>query len=347
VRRRTRAFALALALAGSGIAFSGPSAGADSSAVQVTAQGWWTKLQSKSLPAPAPPPPNVKPGQLNVQGSPEGASAVAAFKATLGPNDTNPTLTLTVASDAGGDAAILLACRTGSAWTPAENGDFNDSPHVDDKACVNAQRAADGKTYVVPLGTLQFGNQLDVVLTAGVDPQLPAANGSTFQLVFEKIEPNAIATTPGTAPTLTTPKPLGPPSPAPAASTAGSGSGSGATSSSGSGGGGSFRAPATPSGASFTPTPALPQDKLGQTATSPVRNAATTPQVAVPAAAAVKDTNTRLLGLLVLVAGIGLALWTWRDEAKVKVVPAEAAAGEDGGLGRFVRPRTGPPPALT
>jgi hypothetical protein len=407
MNKRLRGFALVLALAGSGIALGGPSAGADSSAVVVTGQGWWTQLQSASLPAPAPAPPNVKPGQLNVQGAPDGARAVAAFKATLGANDTNPTLTLTVASDAGGESAILLACRAGSAWTPEENGDFAHAPHVDDKSCVNAQRAADGKTYVVPLGandtnptltltvasdaggegaillacragsawtpeengdfthaphdddkscvnaqraadgktyvvplgTLQFGNQLDVVFTAGKDPALPT--DSTFQLVFEKIEANAIATTPGTAPTIPTPHPLG----TPAASPAVNGAGSGATSS-GSTGGSSFHAPSVPPSASFTPTPALPADKLGQTATSPVRNAATAPKVAV-AAATGNDSNTRLLGLLVLVAGLGLALWAWRDEAKVKLVPAEAAVPQDGGLGRFVRPRTGPPPALT
>jgi hypothetical protein len=339
MRKRVRGFALVLALAGSGIALGGPSAGADSSSVVVTGQGWWTQLQSASLPAPAPAPPNVKPGQLNVQGAPDGARAVAAFKATLGANDTNPTLTLTVASDAGGESAILLACRAGSAWTPEENGDFAHAPHVDDKSCVNAQRAADGKTYVVPLGALQFGHQLDVVLTAGTDPSLPT--DSTFQLVFEKIEANAIATTPGTAPTIPTPHPLG----TPAASPAVNGAGSGATSS-GSTGGSSFHAPSVPPSASFTPTPALPADKLGQTATSPVRNAATAPKVAL-AAATGNDSNTRLLGLLVLVAGLGLALWAWRDEAKVKLVPAEATEARDGGLGRFVRPRTGPPPALT
>jgi hypothetical protein len=342
--RGARGVALALALAGSGIAFSGPSAGADASALVVTGQGWWTQLQNASLPTPAPAPPNVKPGQLNVQGAPDGGRAVAAFKATLGANDTNPTLTLTVASDAGGEGAILLACRTGSAWTPEENGDFSHAPHVDGRTCVNAQRAADGKTYVVPLGTLQFGNQLDVVFTAGKDPALPT--DSTFQLVFEKIEANAIATTPGTAPTIPTPQPLGAPAPSPAAS----GTGTGVTSS-GSAGGGSFHAPAVPPAASFTPTPALPADKLGQTATSPVRNAATTPQLAVPAAATGNESNTRLLGLLVLVAGLGLALWAWRDEAKVKVLPGQTAEGalvvEEGGLGRFVRPRTGAPPALT
>jgi hypothetical protein len=165
VRRRIKLVGLVLALAGSGIAFSGPGAGAQSAGVQVTGQGWWSKLQNSSLPAPAPAPPNVAPGQLNVQGAPDGAVALAAFKATLGAKDTNPTLTLKVASDGGGGSAILLACRSGSAWTPEENGDFAHAPNVDAKTCVNAQRAADGKTYVVPLGALQFGNQLDVVLT--------------------------------------------------------------------------------------------------------------------------------------------------------------------------------------
>ncbi|MEY2438576.1 MAG: hypothetical protein QOF97_3412 [Acidimicrobiaceae bacterium] len=340
MRRRMRFAAVVLTVVGMGIAFGGPGAGADSSAVVITGQGWWSKLQNKSLPAPAPPPPNVMAGQLNVQGAPDGATAVAAFKATLGPNDTNPTLTLTVASDTGGDKGILLACRTGSAWTAGENGDMADAPHVDDKACVNAQRSADAKTYVVPLGTLQFGHQLDVVLVPGTDPALPAAKGSTFQLVFEKIAANSIATTTGTAPTIPTPHPLGSP-----ASAAGGGSVAPSPASS-SGGGGSFKSPSVPSGVSFTPTPALPQDKLGQTATSPVRNAATTPQVTIPAATETSD-STRLLGLLVLVAGVGLALFTWRDEAKARAAPLAAITTEDGGLGRFVRPRTGAPPALS
>ena len=346
MRRRLKLLALVLAVAGSAIAFGGPSADAESGGVQVTGQGWWTKLQNASLPTPAPPPPNVKPGQLNVQGAPDGTgTAIAAFKATLGAHDTNPTLTLKVATDTGGDAAILLACRTGSAWTPEENGDFAHAPHVDDKTCVNAQRSSDGKTYVVPLGALQFGTQLDVVLTPGKNPALPAPAGAPFQLVFEKIEANAIATTPGTAPTVTTPQLSG--SGTPSVVPGSSGGSLAPAPSASSGGGGSFRPPTAPASTPFTPTPALPQDKLGQTATSPVRNAATTPQVAVPVKAVANSDSTRLLGLLVLVAGVGLALWAWRDEAKAKASPVEALVAEDGGLGRFVRPRTGAPPALT
>jgi hypothetical protein len=70
--------------------------------------------------------------------------------------------------------------------------------------------------------------------------------------------------------------------------------------------------------------------------------------VAVPAAATAENRDSmRLMGLVVLVAGVGLALWAWRDEAQKRALPVEALAAEDGGLGRFVRPRTGAPPALT
>jgi hypothetical protein len=333
------AVACALLLTGFSLAFG--TAGADSSTVQITAQGWWTKTQNKSLPSPAPPPPNVKPGQLNVQGGPNGAVSVAAFKATLGPNDTNPTLTLTVASDTGGSSAVLLACLTGSAWTAVENGDYADSPHVDTTKCVNGHRVDDGKTVTVPLGALQFGTSLDVVLVSGTDPTLPAgANGSTFQFVFEKIAPTAIATTSGGSGAA--PPPLSSPA---FGSFGASGAGAGGTA-------GTHAVVAPPSGASVVPTPAIPADKAGQTATSPVQQAATAPQVAINATDS-ESGRTRTLGILVLLAGTALGLWAWRSDNLARIDAATASATgmadekDARGLGRFVRPRTGQPPALT
>jgi hypothetical protein len=323
--------ACALLLVGFSLAFG--SASADSTSVQITGQGWWSKLQNKALPTAAPAPPNVKTGQLNVEGGPNGAIAIAAFKATLGEHDTNPTLTLSVASDTGGSSAILLACLTGSAWTPTENGDFNDAPHVDTTKCVNAHRADDGKTFTVPLGALQFGNNLDVVLVPGLDPSVPSGNaGSTFELVFDQVAPTSIATTPGTpiaaAPALSGPSLDAIPSSSP----------TGAIHTGGTG--------VVP----VVPTPAVPADKAGATATSPVQQAATAPQIALDAAST-KDGRTRPLGILVLLAGAGLALWAWRSDNLARIAAAGTAAGADdgapGGLGRFVRPRAGQPPALT
>jgi len=323
-----RVLACVLVLVGFGLMTSG--AHAAGGGVEITAQGWWSRLQSKSLPTPAPPPPNVKPGQLDVQGGPTGVIAMAAFRATLGPDGTNPVLTLAVASDTGGASAILLACQTGSAWTPVENGDFADAPHVETSKCVSARRSADGKTFTVPLGSLQFGTNLDVVLVPGTDPTLPeGANGSTFQLVFDKLTAGAIVTTPGTPPPVpaTSPAPAGASGLAPGPGTFG---------------------PRTPVLAPVAPTPAVPVDKAGATATSPVQQAATAPQVAISAAAA-ERAGTRWFGAAVVAIGVALALWARREDnlGRLAALRGEAMVAADRGLGRFVRPRTGLPPPLS
>src|SRR5205807_9926678 len=105
-------------------------------------------------------------------------------------------------------------------------------------------------------------------------------------------------------------------------------------------------------GASVVPTPAIPADKAGQTATSPVQQAATAPQVAVNASS-IDDGRTRRVGILVLAAGAALGLWAWRTDnlTRLSSIAATAAGAPGptaaGGLGRFVRPRSGQPPALT
>jgi hypothetical protein len=156
--------------------------------------------------------------------------------------------------------------------------------------------------------------------------------------VFEKIAPTSIATTSGAS--SAAPPPLSSPA---FGATANAG---------GSAGGGHSPVASNPSGLAVVPTPAIPADKAGQTATSPVQQAATAPQIGINASDA-ENGRTRTLGILVLVAGAALGLWAWRSDNLARLAAATAgatdAAGDKsaGGLGRFVRPRTGQPPALT
>ena len=159
----------ALLLGGTG------AAGADGPPVQLTAKGWWWEAQVDQLPAPLPAPPNVSPGQIYVQGDPTGQSAYGAVRFTVDATHTATSLTLAVGDngDQGGSSAVVLACRTGSAWTAAEAGKWSAAPKVDTAACVNGQRAADGTTWTFAVKTLQVGPTVDVAILPGVDPRPP------------------------------------------------------------------------------------------------------------------------------------------------------------------------------
>ncbi len=125
-RRRNVARSLALGLVAGAVLLLGGSgaAGADGPPAQLAAKGWWWEAQADQLPAPVPAPPNVAAGQLYVQGDPTGKSAYAAVRYTVDASHTATSLTLAVGDngDQGGSSAVVLACRTGSAWTAAEAG---------------------------------------------------------------------------------------------------------------------------------------------------------------------------------------------------------------------------------
>src|SRR5258708_5005378 len=100
---------------------SAATAGADGPQAQLTAKGWWWQAQQDGLPQPVPQPPNVATGQLWVQGSPNGKTAISAVRYQIGTGRVAQTLTLNVVpnGDQGGSTAVLIACQTGSAWTQA------------------------------------------------------------------------------------------------------------------------------------------------------------------------------------------------------------------------------------
>lgn len=332
--RRNAARFLALALAAGATLLLGGAgtAGADGPPAQLTAKGWWWEAQADQLPTALPPPPTVSAGQLLVQGDPSGKSAFAAVRFTVDASQSATALTLAVGDngDQGGANAVVLACRTGSAWTAAEAGKWSTAPHVDTSACVNGQRSSDGKSWAFAVKPLQVGPTVDVAIVPGVDPTTTAP--STFSLSFNAPADNALATESGSPPPVTAPPPT--------VGAVGAGTTTGAPASTG----------------TFHPAPVapvatgLPADKVGQTATAPAAQAASQGNLnqAIANSTPAKDRN-KTPGYLVLALAAAIGLYAWRQDNLIAMNGGNqpGAAEEPGGLGRFSRPRHGSPPALT
>ena len=336
--RRIAARFVAIGLVALAVALIGNvgAAGADGPSTQLVARGWWWRAQESSLPVAVPAPPNVQPGQLEVQGNPADpkGTAYAAVRFAVNADHSATTLTLQVGDngDTGGSSAVVLACRTGSAWTAADAGKWESAPTVDDKACVNGLRSSDGKSWTFAVKPLQVGGVVDVASIPGVDPTTTTT--STFSLVFNQPANDSLASEPGAPATVSTVSNLTP-TPADGATAPASGA---------SGGGSTFHPPAV------TPVATgLPTDKLGETATSPSKQAATQPGLtnAIASATPAKERN-KTLGYLVLALAAAVGVYAWREDNLAAVAAvAGAEPSEPAGLGRFSRPRQGQPPALT
>jgi hypothetical protein len=275
----------------------------------------------------------VSPGQIYVQGDPTGQSAYGAVRFTVDATHTATSLTLAVGDngDQGGSSAVVLACRTGSAWTAAEAGKWSAAPKVDTAACVNGQRAADGTTWTFAVKTLQVGPTVDVAILPGVDPTTTTT--STFSLAFNAPADESLASEAGSPAPVTSP---------PSDTTpAGDGAGAGAPAS----GGSTFHTPAIVPIAT-----GLPADKIGETATSPAKQAASQANLnqAIADGTPAKDRN-KTPGYLVLALAAAIGVYAWRQDNLIALNggTAPGAPDEPGGLGRFSRPRHGSPPALT
>lgn len=324
--------------------------------------GWWSKVNQDAALAPLAAPPDVSEGQLLVEGTPDGATALAALRFTIPEGMGSPVLTLTAASDLNGDGALLLACVAGSSWRGAHAGNWDLKAKPDCSRSVQGSPSEDGTEWIFPLATLQFDDQINVVLTPGKDPeQADGFNSSSFRIVFE--EPTAeslqVSPAPDAAPSLDLPDiDLGTPLPA------GSGGSVGDT----------FEPSFTPidsGSSSFTPSvsppsdfasapiaeAALPDDEQGQTPTSPVLGVN---RGIVPAAVEDATDGATLAGVAVFLAALGLLWWSTTQTPPERMVLsrfAATAAGAGGpasvvptapdddglgGLGRFRRMRSSP-----
>lgn len=324
--------------------------------------GWWSRTNQEPTLGGVLTPPTVTPGQLVVEGTAEGATAIAAIRATLPEGTGSPVLTLEVARETGGATAVLLACQAGSGWTGAHGGSWDAKPSPDCSQSVQGIPAEDGTTWSFALAPLQFGDQLDVVLTPGVDTERPEGlNGSSFRLVFERPSPASIeASESSGADESDFPAPdvdFGSPPP-PSNGSSGS-SGPGASSSPGFGGGSSgsssFSIPVPPSEDELASQPAraaLPAAEQGLTATAPVLSAQNPLETAAPVGDGA-DAG-RAAGALVVLLGAGLLVWSSNQSVPERQVLSRfASAGPSttsvvaasptdepvGGLGRFRRVR--------
>jgi hypothetical protein len=349
-RRMGSVTALAGLLTGVVLVVTAPAA----SAAELDKAGWW--YRPNSAPGPLggviPPPPGTPEGGLVVQATPDGPNAVAAVTFLLSEEELGGTLTLTVAEggDTGGEGAALQACPAKAAWEAAQAGSFDKRPQEDcNFGSVPGTRAEDGKTWTFDLTALVVSGKADVVI---VPMALPEGGGQApvfkpFSLSFEA--PTSASLTPPEGSDLGSSDFTTEGGEFPAGD-----SGSFAPDSSGS----------LPSGSSDFAAPSVSGVDISGSA---ALDAAPPPPPAIDAAPAGSDqqalaaapasatsglANRRGLGLgLIALCGLAvLGIAATRSPAFAHLLPPAMRPamgdGTPGGLGRFVRPRTGKAPAL-
>jgi hypothetical protein len=366
-RRRARVPAVLAVALGLGLVWA-PSAHA---AATVQATGWWWRSNTATLPLDVPKRPDVGDDQLLVEGEPEGATAVAAVRFQVPKGETSPILTVTPTQDSTvPDDAVVLACRASSSWEAAKGGKWESQPIPDCFSSVQGIKGADGK-LVFALTPIQSDDIVDVVLVPGTVAGRPDnAKGSVFTLKFVAPTAADIKTTAGAEGGFTT---TGGDFSSPDPSSFGAGSTSSDTGSS------SFDSGAAlaPSSSSFdsgsagtdfsSPAFSQPSTFSSPSTVAPAvasAGVAAAPVAAAPVQATVASNTSeakrgRTLGIIVLLAGAALAFWAYSGSVSgamsglagggtVAGAGSPPAADQPviGGLGRFARPRQGPPPPL-
>lgn len=179
-------FALALLLTLVCLSAPGGGAGAD----PPDSVGWWWKPQTLPLVA-VPPPPTVPVGGLYVAGDPTGPFGVSAVRLALPPNSLVGTLLLRVANAQG--IVAVRACPSAIPWAPEQGGALAGAPAADCATSLvfGAHDSAAG-TVTFEVGSLVRGDVLNVVLL----PQ----QGAVFQAAFQPPGPDAVEVTPGPSP---------------------------------------------------------------------------------------------------------------------------------------------------
>ena len=368
--KRRFALAAALAVVGSSFVFLAPTA----DAVGAPTSAWWSRLATTTpadelpvaLPVPAPTTPDTVPagttapdGQLVVEGTPDGAVAIAAVRWELADGESSPSITLPIGEGSSlNPESIVLACRAATPWTPPEPapGTWDSKPLVDGFTCVNGIIAEDLSAVTFGVQPLMSGNALDVVLTPGkaAIPEPPAGvpappadiDGSSFRWTFpppsaENVEVVAGSDfSSGEGDRFITPTTSATPD---------------------------FGATDTPSTGSSAPpvdsSPAFDAPAQAAPALEPQDLAPSVPDVnrAVPATATSGPAN-RTIGFILLVLSALVAGWAYMTSnpaaagtvglgrfAAPVAAGAAGAPGEGvvGGLSRFARPRSTPPTRLS
>lgn len=297
--------------------------------------GWWWRAQAGLL-VDVPHPPQVPEDGLYVEGAPDGPSAVAALRFRVPEHSVGIGLVLQVADERNGEEAVLLVCPAAGPWVPAHGGRWDARPEA---ACegqgVPGQRAPDGASWTFALNLLSFSGARDLVLLPGVDDTRPeGVNGSVFAVAFEPPGESALITEDAD---MRDGQPPRPPVFVPPTDTGG--------------------APPLFGGApqgtvQDTPQPAdeaAPElaPRAGDPSVIPPR--VSTPPEPVPGRPVPAGKDARALAALVALLSVGVAGVLSRD--RLAVVPGISPAppgteAREGGIGRFRRPRSTPPPPL-
>lgn len=348
-------------------------------AVEAPTSGWWSRLATTTptdeapaaLPVPAPATPDTIPagatvaeGQLLVESTPEGSTAVAAARWLLADGESSPSLTLPIGEGSTvNPQSVILACKAAAPWSPAESGagSWETKPLVDAGRCVNGVIADDLMSVSFGVQPLLSGSELDVVLVAGTvaDPEVPAgvpappvdADRSTFRWVFPAPTAESIAVVAGSdfeegeGDVVVTP----PPPPGPAVDL------------------GPAPQIDVPAPSSITaPSPVLGLDEpVAAPALEPQDLAPSVPDVADVVEVAASSSVERTIGFVLLAAAAAMAAWAHLSNEQSTMIglgrfrtaaagaggtvppdPTGAVAPVVGGLSRFARERTTPPSRL-
>ena len=296
------------------------------------AHGWWWRAQTGLLGADLPPPPDVPKDGLLVERAPDGATAVSAVRFRLADGETDPVLTLTVASGQSSGAAIA-ACQTVRAgWNGAQGGRWDSAPRWDcQQGRVDGEVSDDGSTWTWSLAPL-------VREDGAISVMLVDATSTPFHVAFEAPSEASLTTTTAPPP----PPPAPDPDPGPAPSSDGQQPPSAASGSS------AFAPPVTTDPGPAAPAePGPPAPEVADPApAAPVAQPPVQPVAAPPASAPARGLSPLATGLMGLIAGLlmadllssrGSGTWSrpWRP-------PREST----GGVGRFARARSDRPAAL-
>jgi hypothetical protein len=349
-----RVLIVSLLVAGAAVSFSGAPVGA---AADIASGWWWRANPGGALPTPAqapllvplpttppppPAPPNAGAGNLLVAATPDGATSIAAVRAS----GASGALTLTVAENGGvgAQAAKVLACKISGLWAPVEGGRWDDKPSYscDSSSSVPGTASADGTTWTFAVSSLVTDDSLDVAL---VPAPADATTGATapFQLVFKAPGPEAFGTVSGDTATkefefdsgsdfAAAPLDFTAPTDEVLATELDTGFFDPGTSA-------TFTAPAARTPVARTATPV----------------AAVQPAPAAAARLAPPSDDAKHLPLLVVLLAGAAAYGVTRQQVpaihglgrvRVRTVGRKAASPTEAGLGRFRKPRSGPPPRL-
>lgn len=312
--------------------------GADAASLD-TYSWWW---RGNTGPAPLPAPPTVPEGGILIGGTPEGATAVAGLQFTLASGESSPVLTLRIADEKGGEAAVIAACPAGSAFSPGERGGpWEAKPNA---ACelgsVNGQRDAAAGTWTFPVAPLVQGTALTIVIVPGtISPEAPVT--SSFQIAFHPPDAGSLVTTSGGSESSATAEDF----PSPVVT-------------------GTFDPELPSGGLDVTPgvelpvatpfSPSVPASSQGVTATAPAVEVAQRPVPVVPASSRREGAG---VAFLVMLAAVGAMYYVNRVpvppprrlgplSGSSAHVALSASEPSKGGLGRFARVRRGAPPPL-